>query len=77
MNYIKHIEINPDIMLGKPVIKGTRVTLESILKKMADGATVADIVSIYPNLNNKDVYAALNYASLLIANEEIIFSNAS
>ena len=77
MNYIKHIEINPDVMLGKPVIKGTRVTLESILKKMADGATVADIVSIYPNLNNKDVYAALNYASLLIANEEIIFSNAS
>ena len=77
MIYLKHIEINPDIMLGKPVIKGTRITVESILKKMAEGASTDDIVNMYAGLKKHDVYAALNYASSLIANEEIIFSNAS
>jgi len=77
MIYLKHIEINPNIMLGKPVIKGTRITVESILKKMAEGASTDDVVNMYTDLKKQDIYAALNYASSLIANEEIIFSNAS
>ena len=77
MIYLKHIEINPDIMLGKPVIKGTRITVESILKKMVEGASTNDVVNMYSDLEKQHVYAALNYASSLIANEEIIFSNAS
>ena len=62
MIYLKHIEINPDIMLGKPVIKGTRITVESILKKMAEGASTNDVVNMYSDLEKQHVYAALNYS---------------
>jgi uncharacterized protein (DUF433 family) len=72
MSYIDRIAINPDIMLGKPVIKGTRIGVELILQKLAEGATIEDLKSIYPGLDLQDIYAALYYASKLIANEEII-----
>ena len=48
-------------MLGKPVIKGTRITVELILRKLAEGATPADIVTMYPHLEEADVLAALQY----------------
>jgi uncharacterized protein (DUF433 family) len=72
MSYINRITINPDIMLGKPVIKGTRIGVELILQKLAEGATIEEVRTIYPSLELQDIYAALHYASKLIANEEII-----
>jgi uncharacterized protein (DUF433 family) len=51
-------------MLGKPVIRGTRITVELILQKLAAGDTVADIVTGYPHISNEDVLAALAYASV-------------
>jgi uncharacterized protein (DUF433 family) len=71
------IEYNPDIMLGKPVIRGTRISVELILRKLAEGQTPADIVASYPQLVLEDIYAALKHASNLIANEEIIIPKAS
>ncbi len=59
-------------MLGKPVIKGTRITVELILRKLAQGALVKDILQMYPHLQEEDIFAALNYASDILANEEII-----
>jgi len=50
-------------MMGKPVIKGTRITVELILEKLAVGETVADILSSYPHLTKKGVLAAIDYAS--------------
>jgi len=64
-------------MLGKPVIKGTRITFELILRKLAEGETPEGIVASYPQLVIEDIYAALNHASNLIANEEIIIPKAS
>lgn len=71
------IETNPSIMLGKPVIRGTRVAVELILRKLSEGLSVEELVKAYPQLSKEDVYAALVYASNHIANEEIIISKAS
>ena len=77
MNYANRIIINPGIMLGKPVIKGTRVTVELILRKLSEGMTIDQMLTSYAHLSKEDVYAALTYASDLIANEEIIIPQAS
>jgi uncharacterized protein (DUF433 family) len=72
MNYNERIISDYKIMLGKPVIKGTRITVELILKKLGEGATVNDILSMFDNLTKEDVFAALNYASDVIAGEEML-----
>jgi len=77
MDYTSKIITNPDVMLGKPVIKGTRIAVELILRKLSEGMTTDQMVSSYPNLSKEDIYAALTYASDLIANEEIIIPKAS
>lgn len=64
-------------MLGKPVVKGTRLTVELLLRKLSEGATIADLITMYPNLQEADVLAALNYASDMMANEEVITLSAA
>lgn len=71
------IETNPSIMLGKPLIKGTRVTVELVLRRLSEGLSVEALIEAYPQLSKDDVYAALIYASNHIANEEIIILKAS
>ncbi len=56
------IEINPKIMVGKPVIKGTRITVELILEKLAEGETIDSILRSYPHLNREQILACLEYA---------------
>lgn len=65
---------DPGIMLGKPVIKGTRITVELILKKLAEGMSTKELVLAYPQLSEGDIHECLRYASDTIANEEIIMS---
>jgi len=72
MLYKERIESNPNVMLGKPVIKGTRITVELILKKLAEGANRKDLLTIYPHLLNEDINAVLDYASRVIGNEDVI-----
>jgi len=74
MNYQERITSDHTIMLGKPVIKGTRITVELILKKMGEGATTDDLLAMYGNLKKEDILAALNYASEVISGEEMINS---
>lgn len=62
-NIYNQIESNPNIMLGKPVIKGTRITVESILRKLADGYSSEEITDMYPNIKKHDVSAVLLYAA--------------
>jgi uncharacterized protein (DUF433 family) len=66
------IERNPDIMLGKPVIKGTRITVELLMRKFADGFTIDEILEMYPHLTLIQVKAAFSYAAAMIANEIIL-----
>lgn len=73
---MKHerITVDPRVMVGKPVIKGTRITVESILRKLGAGMTLAEILDAHPHLTPEDVYAAAAYAADTIANEEIILA---
>lgn len=68
------IEIDPDVMLGKPVIRGTRVTVELILRKLADGATENDLLDAYPRLTREDIHAAIRFAADSLAHEDIVLS---
>lgn len=64
-------------MLGKPVIKGTRMTVELLLRKLSEGATAQDLTAMYPHLEEVDIRAALMYVSDIVANEEVIMVNAA
>ena len=66
------IEINPKVMLGKPVIRGTRIPVELILRKLSDGANEADLLEAYPRLGREDIQAALKYAADMVAHEETV-----
>jgi uncharacterized protein (DUF433 family) len=71
---MKHlrIEINPAVMLGKPVIRGTRIPVELVLRKIAARVPVAEIVRDYPRLTEDDIAAALNYAADAVSTDEIM-----
>ena len=62
---------DPRIMGGKPVVKGTRVTVEAILRRLASGLSVEDLLKEYPQLTEKDVRAALEYAARMLEEEGI------
>ena len=66
------IEINPKIMLGKPVIRGTRITVELILRKIAEGASQEMLLEAYPHLTGADIQAAVTYAADILAHEETV-----
>jgi len=66
------IRRDPAVMLGKPTITGTRITVELIMRKLSGGFTVDDILDMYPHLNRKQITAALDYAANLIAHEVVI-----
>jgi uncharacterized protein (DUF433 family) len=70
---MKHerITVDPRIMVGKPVIKGTRIPVEQVIRELAGGMTFADIMDAHPRLTPDDIYAALAYAADTIANEDI------
>ncbi len=66
------IERNPEVMLGKPIIKGTRITVELIVRKLVSGYTIEQLLAAYPKLNTQQVFAALEYAADIIANEDYL-----
>lgn len=60
---MQHIEINPKIMFGKPVIKGTRITVELILDELGAGKMVEDLLEAHPRLKKENIWAALKFAA--------------
>ena len=72
MTLTDRIEINPKIMLGKPIIRGTRITVELLLRKIAEGATEEALLEGYPHLTREDIQAALRYAADSLAHEETV-----
>ena len=63
MNYQERIVRDPRVVGGEPVLKGTRVTLRTVLASLAEGATVADILADFPTLSEEDVRAAIAFAA--------------
>jgi uncharacterized protein (DUF433 family) len=66
------IEINAGVMLGKPVIRGTRIPVELLLRKLAEGAKIEDLLDAYPKLAADDIRAALEYAADTISHECVL-----
>jgi uncharacterized protein (DUF433 family) len=73
MTICDRIEINPKVMMGKPVIRGTRIPVELILRKLSEKATQADLLQAYPQLVVEDIQAAIRFAADTIAHEETVF----
>jgi len=66
------IMIDPEVLSGKPVIKGTRIPVYLIIELLANGMTEKEILRQYPTLKKEDIKAALTYASKWLENEETI-----
>ncbi len=72
MTIADRIEMNPKVMLGRPVIRGTRITVELILRKLSEGATESDVLDAYPRLTREDIQAAIGYAADTVGHEETV-----
>jgi uncharacterized protein (DUF433 family) len=71
MNWEGRIVIDPEILCGKPVVKGTRLAVEFIVDLLAQGWTAADILNNYPGLTPDDILACLAYASAVLHAEKV------
>jgi uncharacterized protein (DUF433 family) len=65
------IEVNPKVMMGKPVIKGTRLTVELILESLAAGESMENLLESYPRLTKEAIHAALAFAADILKGEKI------
>ncbi len=73
MRWQDHIEQRPGVMAGKPVVRGTRITVELILERLAAGATEADVVEAFPHLRPEHIRAAQGFAAAALATDETVF----
>jgi uncharacterized protein (DUF433 family) len=71
MNWRDRIVIDPDILVGKPVVKGTRLAVEFVIDLLAQGWTEAEILSNYPGLAREDIQACLAYAGMVLRVEKV------
>lgn len=67
----QRLSIDPKVMAGKPVIRGTRIPVELIVRMLAQGLSEGEILSEYPRLQPEDIRAALAYAAQVLANEDV------
>ena len=71
MDFMKRIIVDQKIMVGKPVIKGTRIPVDAILQRIAEGMTTEEILKEYQNITREDIKAALEYSASLVRGEGI------
>ncbi|MEW6214029.1 MAG: DUF433 domain-containing protein [Nitrospirota bacterium] len=76
VDLLKRITVDPAVMVGKPTIRGLRITVEQILKALAGGVTVDELLEDYPELEKEDIQAVLLYASERISEEQVFALNA-
>jgi uncharacterized protein (DUF433 family) len=65
------ITVNPKVMVGKPTIRGLRITVEQILKALANGVSTQELLEDYPELEPEDIQAVLSYAAELVSEEQV------
>ncbi len=70
-NLLARITVNPKVMVGKPTIRGLRITVEQVLKALAGGVTQEELVVDYPELEPEDIQAVLLYAAKLVGEEQV------
>jgi uncharacterized protein (DUF433 family) len=65
------VEVHPNVMLGKPVLRGTRITVENILERLGAGESVGDILEAYPQLTQEAIRGALAFAAEVLSGEVV------
>ncbi len=68
----ERISQNPAVMVGKPVIRGTRITVELILRMLGQGHSIGDLLESYPHLTREDILAAQSFAADYMSTEKIL-----
>jgi uncharacterized protein (DUF433 family) len=71
MNWQERIVIDPGILVGKPIVRGTRLAVEFIVDLLAQGRSEAEILRNYPGLTHEDIQACLSYASAMLQTERV------
>lgn len=71
MNWQERISVDPKVLVGKPVVKGTRISVELVVDLLAQGWTQEQILDSYPNLTAEDLRACLAYASEALHSERV------
>ena len=71
MNWQDRISVDPKVLVGKPVIKGTRIAVEFLVELLANGWTLEQILKNYPQLTSEDIHAALHYATDSLKQEHV------
>lgn len=66
---MNRIVIDPDVMLGKPVIAGTRITVEGLIERLAAGEAMDELLAAHPRLTREDILAALDYAAKVLRSD--------
>ena len=74
---LSRITVNPKVLVGKPTIRGMRISVEQILKALADGVMPEELLDDYPELESADIQAALTYAAELVAEEKTFYVEAA
>lgn len=72
MSITDRIAIDPKVMGGQPVVKGTRITVALVLRELGRGATPAEIIDQYPQLKLEDIRAAATYAAAVVSGETLL-----
>ena len=68
---LTRITVDPKVMVGKPVIRGMRITVDQILRVLAAGISIDEIIDDYPDLEKEDIHAILLYAAELVSKEQV------
>ncbi len=74
MDWHQHIERIPDVLLGKPIFRGTRISVEFVLERLAQGARPEDLVASHPPLTLEHIQAALAYAVSVVRQDELLLN---
>ena len=72
-NLFNRITVDPEVLMGKPIIRGLRISVDQILKALAGGVSIEEVLKDYPELEREDIQAALLYAADIV-NEERVFA---
>lgn len=72
MDWKNHVTVNPDILAGKPIVRGTRISVELLMDRLADGWSVEQILEAYPHLTREDVLAAIAFVAEIFREERFI-----
>ena len=73
----ERIVVDPNILVGKPIVKGTRISVELVLKRLAQDLTVEGLLESYPRLTREDIRACIEYAQALVEGEQVYTETAT